>query len=228
MENREPPNGNAGDFDGTGQSRDEDRRARDAQLRYALEFVLENGTEGGVTPILGALAVHATDEDGGQAYEMAVWAINGLVLRDPQGLASAREWYARQRGCDSSQHAISIVKLNDAVESAVHVIQLGESPLFPKRQAVLEQLSEYIKSTFGPPAGGRHMPSAADLEQLISRHGSNRRRKEITTAGVVTAIVHQAGLFGARGEDLQKTRSRVDSVLRRKREAERALRERLE
>jgi hypothetical protein len=226
MSNREAPNGNAADLERTEQDRQRARRSRDAKVRFALDLLLESGLEGGATPILGALAAHATDEDGHQAYEMAIWAVRALVFKDPQALASARQWHARQRGCDSSQHAISIIKLNDAVESAVHVIQLGDVPLFPKKQAVLEQLSEHINSTFGPPAAGGHMPSPADLEQWISRHGSSRRRKEITTAGIVAAIVHQARLFGTRGQSLPSTRSRVDSALRRKREAERAIRER--
>jgi hypothetical protein len=227
MNDRETPDGNADDFEREERERYEMRRARDAKVRQALDPILDSLKEGVVTPILGAMAALAVDQDTGEAFEMLVRAIAALVYRDPQACADVRDWYARQRGGDVSRRSISIVKLNDAVESAVYVIGLGDSQLLPNKILLLERLAEYLKRTFGPPASLGRMPSAADLEQLISNRGGNRRGKQVTNSGITAAIVHQGRLFGTSGQSLAKVRNRVDSALRRKRKAERALRERV-
>jgi hypothetical protein len=201
-------------------------RARDARVRNALEFIRESSTQDGASMILGALAPLAIEEDGAEAYEMAVHAVTALVFKNPRTLAAARKFYADQRGCDSTQHAIAIVKLNEAVEAALHVIQLDGTDLFPEKQVVLQTLAEYIKTAFGGTACGG-MPTAADLEHWLSQHVPKAARGKMTTVGIDAAIVHQAKLLGARGS-LARTRGRIDAVLRRRRKAERALRERFQ
>jgi hypothetical protein len=125
MSDRETPHGNVGDFESDERQRFEERRARDAKVRQALDLIVESLKERGVTAILGALAVLATDDDARQALEVTTWAIDALVYKDPQARGAVRSWYARQRGCDPSQCSMSIVKLNEVVESAVYMIERG-------------------------------------------------------------------------------------------------------
>jgi len=90
---------------------------------------------------------------------------------------------------------------------------------------VVRELAEYLETRFGSLKRSEgNMPSAAELEEWISKHAKGARDR-LTTAGIVSRIMRQARLFGAPAEHRDNTLARVDAVLARARRAERALRE---
>lgn len=218
----EAANGNGGDVGRAEPVREPDGPARNGRVRDRLALRLANPAGGGVGMIMGALAPFSIEEGALEAYEMLRCALSALVFGNSQSRASARRWYAAEQGCDSTRDAISIVKLNDAIEAALVIIRCCEPDFLPEKQAVLEALAAYIKSEFGGSLRGAWTPSAADLEGLLSKHSVRAAKGKMTTAGIDAAIIHQGRFFGARGS-LPKTRSRVDAVLRRRRKAERGL-----
>ncbi len=185
--------------------------ARDAHLRRALEFALEQSNAPvGSLAMLGALGALVDDADDVEAFEMAQCAILALVRKRPLDTDVAHAWHALRHGRDPNQDAITIVDLARRVEWTAEMYQKSGT-LLPTGVAAVEAFrADYLVKRFG-----ESVPGAKRLHELFAKLDQPRSSGGLTITGVVARIVDEARLVGARGK-FANTLRRVDRVLGRR------------
>jgi hypothetical protein len=191
------------------------RDAAEGTLRSLVEGALVNSAPDAPTSMLivASLSVLAREDDERLAVEMAKTAIDALVGVNPEARRRVREWDAHRRACDDlDSNALKLLHMAQDVETAALLYRVTEPRFVHKGRAAVERLRDQLVKRLGAT-----VPDVDELEDWIGRCAPKAGRGKLTTAGIVTRIVHRGRLLGARGEDEQKTLKRVDNVLSRHR-----------
>jgi hypothetical protein len=187
---------------------------RDICFRRALERALQHtDDQTAMNAVVGALGTLIKDREGAVAWEMVEAGLGAFIRRYPHDRRAARAWHAASVGCDPSQDAIGIVDLAGEVARTAFLYRAPNHAISPAgRDAVAAFRTQYLVECFG-----ECVPSEDTLLEWFSKHSKSRSKGSLTTAGIVAQIVHTSRLFGARGNDVDKTRKRVDRALARSR-----------
>lgn len=188
---------------------------RHARLRRALEFALQHADQQAtMDAMIGALGALIENHDDAVAFEMAQVAIHALVGADVRDREAVRVWHAVAAGCDPNQDAIAILNLAKEVDQTAFLFAASSPAISPRGTAAVAAFQTLLTERFGD-----GIPAVDTLLQWFSRLRTPRSRGGLTPAGVVARIVHHARLFGARRNDPEKTRKRVERVLGRTRKS---------
>lgn len=188
-----------------------DIASREAQLRSALDFGLGHvDAPLGSSTMLGAAATLVKDARDAQSFDMFRTGLIGLIYKSDLEREAARIWHARREGLDPDQDGIAIVDLAKEVARTGRLYRAAP-PLFPIGSAAIDAFrNDYLVTTFG-----EKLASLKMLEDWFARLGKPKAKNGLTISGVVASIVHEARLFGSRGDDRSKTLRRVNQILRR-------------
>jgi hypothetical protein len=185
--------------------------AREAQLRYALEFALDHcDAPIASSAILGSLSTLVRDKADAEAAQMVKTGILALIYKAPREQAAAHACHAQQEGCKPNEDAIDIVDLAREVARAGRLYRLTHDQLVAGDAALVAFHCDYLVARFAERA-----PTLNKVRELFALLDRPKAKGGLTVAGVVARIVHERRLLGAHTDDLSTTLRRVDRVLAR-------------
>ena len=146
-----------------------------------------------------------------EAFTLAINAIRWLVTKDAAGLQSARRWFAKEihKLDDPDSQPGIIMQIEYHVRLALGVRRGGGTWGEPN------DAPGWLHGCLAYRFGDKPIPSEAELADWLDRHSEEKARGKITTAGIVTNIVHQGQLFGT-VRTRQQTLQLVTKALDRK------------
>jgi hypothetical protein len=127
-----------------------------------------------------------------EAFEMAHNAIRWLIMKDAAGLKDARRWVAKEfhKLDDPDEQSGIVIQIEWHVRMALGVRQGGGKWGDPS------EAPRWLHGCLASRFRDKPIPSDAELADWLDRHSERTAKGKITTAGIVTNIVHQGKLFG--------------------------------
>lgn len=183
--------------------------AREDRLRAALMFALQSPGSTASGAVIGVFAAEIENADDVAAVRMLQDAMTAFVNGSPRETQAVHSWHAQRDGYDPEQDAIVIV---DLARHAARTAQLSRlsGTQFHTGVAGIEAFRADLVDRFG-----ESVPEVAELQKCFAKVGESRTSGGLTITGVVARIIHVGRLLGDSGQDLDKTRKRVDRVLSR-------------